>query len=136
VTGTDSRPARSRPARSRPARPDRPGADTDTLAELEEERAFLLRSLADLEAEHDAGDLDDADYQALKDGYTTRAASVLRALDAGRAPGTLAPPRRWSRTLAVSAAVVALAVGLGFLVAASPATASRGRPPPVASRRA
>ena len=46
------------------------GAQIDRLAALEEERRFLLRSLNDLEREHDAGDVDDLDYQSLKDGYT------------------------------------------------------------------
>ncbi|MGI8686678.1 MAG: tetratricopeptide repeat protein [Acidimicrobiales bacterium] len=55
---------------------------------LEEDRAYLLRSLADLEREHDAGDLDDADYLALKEDYTARAAQVLRAL--AQAPGAAA----------------------------------------------
>ena len=69
----------------------------DRLAELEEERRFLLRSLADLEREHDAGDVDADDYQTLREGYTVRAASVLRSIDEGRsaAPartdGKLAP---------------------------------------------
>jgi hypothetical protein len=54
--------------------------------ELEEERDFLLRSLQDLEAEHGAGDIDDLDYQALKEDYTTRAATVLRALAAPSDP--------------------------------------------------
>ncbi len=52
---------------------------------MEEERKFLLRSLVDLEREHDAGDVDDVDYQELKDGYTVRAAHTLRAIEAGRA---------------------------------------------------
>ena len=42
--------------------------DLDVLAELEEERRFLLRSLADLEREHDAGDIDDVDYATLATG--------------------------------------------------------------------
>lgn len=49
-------------------------------AELEAERDFLLRSLDDLDAEQAAGDIDDADYRALKDDYTARAAGVLRRL--------------------------------------------------------
>ena len=36
--------------------------DPDALAVLEEQRSFLRRSLADLEREHDAGDLDDDDF--------------------------------------------------------------------------
>lgn len=50
-------------------------------AALEEERDLLLRSLDDLDAEHAAGDLDDHDYEALRDSYTQRAAEVLRQLD-------------------------------------------------------
>jgi hypothetical protein len=47
---------------------------------LEDERDFCLRSLRDLEAEWQAGDIDPADYRALKDSYTSRAAAVLRQL--------------------------------------------------------
>ncbi|MEZ5409763.1 MAG: hypothetical protein R2761_17175 [Acidimicrobiales bacterium] len=54
---------------------------------LEEERDLLLRSLDDLDAEHAAGDLDDADYEALRDSYTQRAAEVLRQLEGGPVPG-------------------------------------------------
>jgi hypothetical protein len=50
--------------------------------ELEEERDFLLRSLEDLEAEHEAGDIDEADYRALRQEYTARAALALRTLAA------------------------------------------------------
>ncbi len=95
------------------------GADLDRLAALEEERRFLLRSLADLEREHDAGDVDDADYETLEDGYTVRAAAVLRQIEAGR--GRLAPPapRRWGRALAVTAAVVVAAVAIGLALGAA-----------------
>jgi tetratricopeptide (TPR) repeat protein len=51
--------------------------------ELEEERDFLLKSLQDLEDEHQAGDVSDADYNRLHDRYTARAAAVLRALGTG-----------------------------------------------------
>ena len=50
--------------------------------ELEDERRFLLDSLRDLEREHEEGDIDEADYEALRDDYTARAAEVLRALEA------------------------------------------------------
>jgi len=93
--------------------------DLDQLAELEEERRFLLRSLADLEREHDVGDIDDADYVTLRDGYTVRAAAVLREIDGGRASLAPKPPRRWGRTLAVTAAVVAGSVAIGFVLAAA-----------------
>ena len=59
--------------------------------ELEEERDFLLRSLDDLESEHAGGDLDDADYRALEEDYTARAAAVLRRLQhLDEAPGPAA----------------------------------------------
>ncbi len=54
---------------------------------LEEERDFFLRSLRDLEVEHEAGDIDDADYDALKDDYTVRAAAVIRQIT-GKSPAT------------------------------------------------
>lgn len=82
----------------------------DRLAELEEERDFLLRSLSDLDREHDAGDVDDADYQSLRDDYTARAAGVLRAIEDGRA----ALPRRRRlppRTVLAAFAVSALLIG-------------------------
>ena len=43
----------------------------DRLAELEDERRFLLRSLRDLDAELVAGDVDHDDYETLRDGYTS-----------------------------------------------------------------
>jgi tetratricopeptide (TPR) repeat protein len=92
--------------------------DPDTLAALEEQRDFLLRSLQDLEREHDAGDVDDHDYASLKDDYTARAARSIRAIDAHHARVAAArPPRSWPRTLAVLAGVVAFAVVAGVLVA-------------------
>ena len=92
--------------------------DPDALAALEEQRDFLLRSLEDLEREHDAGDVDDHDYASLKDDYTARAARSIRAIEAHHARVAAArPPRPWPRTLAVLAGVVAFAVVAGVLVA-------------------
>ncbi len=48
---------------------------------LEAERDFLLRSIADLDAEQAAGDLNATDYAALRDDYVARAAASVRALD-------------------------------------------------------
>jgi hypothetical protein len=89
----------------------------DRLAELEEERRFLLRSIADLEREHAAGDVDDADYHALLDGYTARAATVLRAIDEDRAALPPKPPRNWKRTLISIGVVLVVAAVAGILVA-------------------
>jgi tetratricopeptide (TPR) repeat protein len=60
-------------------------------ASVREERDFLLASLDDLEAEYAAGDLDEADYRALRSDYTTRAAAAIRALDEGEDEATAAP---------------------------------------------
>ncbi|HEY6532610.1 MAG TPA: hypothetical protein VIY72_09910, partial [Acidimicrobiales bacterium] len=88
--------------------------DPDTLAALEEERDFLLRSLDDLEREHDAGDGDDTDDAELKDDYTARAANVLRALDDRRAAVANGSGRSWVRTAVGLAVVAILAVGVGW----------------------
>lgn len=96
------------------------GLDPDQLAALEEQRDFLLRSLEDLEREHDAGDLDDDDYQHLKDDYTGRAAETLRAIEEHRtASAVLAGSRPRRRTLAIFGAVVLFAVIAGLFVASS-----------------
>jgi tetratricopeptide (TPR) repeat protein len=91
----------------------------DRLAALEDERRFLLRSLADLEREHDAGDVDVDDYQTLRDGYTTRAASVLRSIAEGRSSASNASPGNWRRRLVAALIVVAIGGGLGWFVARS-----------------
>ena len=99
--------------------------DPDALATLEEERDFLLRSLADLDRELAAGDIDEVDHQALTADYTARAADVLRAIDDGRAAidDARAPTSLRRRLLAVGG-VAAIAVVAGILVAQS--SGSRG----------
>lgn len=86
---------------------------------LEAERDFLLTSIADLDAEFAAGDIDEEDRRALLDGYTARAATVLRALEAGRRPQRGRLSAAWGRRLAVGATVLAVAVGLSWWVATS-----------------
>lgn len=94
--------------------------DPDELALLEEEREHLLTSLEDLEREHDAGDMDDADYETLRTDYTVRAAEVLRAIEERRSLVTQTrAPRSRGRTLATIGVVVALAVLTGVFVARS-----------------
>lgn len=98
--------------------------------ELEEERQFLLDSLRDLEREHEAGEIGEADYESLRDDYTARAAEVLRALEAYDDEGPAGATRR---NLAGTAArrappspsrhsgsrkVVALALIAGFVLVA------------------
>jgi tetratricopeptide (TPR) repeat protein len=110
-------------------------------AVLEEEREFFLRSLRDLEAERAAGDLDDLDYQSLRDDYTVRAAEVVRQLAALReappprpaadpdAPATTPAPdpdpaagtalpavSPWRRRIIVAAAVLIVIAGVAVAV--------------------
>jgi tetratricopeptide (TPR) repeat protein len=54
--------------------------DASNRGVLEAEKDHLLASIEDLEREHEAGDLSDADYELLRGNYTARAAEVLRAL--------------------------------------------------------
>ncbi len=102
---------------------------------LEEERDLLLRSLDDLDAEHAAGDLDDHDYEALRDSYTQRAAEVLRQLEgapgaegsssavrsrptpAGRTGADPAGRSGLTRRLAVAGGLAAFAVIAGLALA-------------------
>ncbi len=92
--------------------------DADRAA-LEDERDFLLASLEDLEREHDAGDVDDQDYAALRDDYTVRAARVLRALESERPQVAHARRVPWRRTALLGLLVGAFAVLAGLLVAQS-----------------
>jgi len=60
--------------------PDR--ADHDRRLELGEEKTALYRALRELEFDHEAGHLSDADYQSLRERYETRAAALITELDA------------------------------------------------------
>lgn len=92
--------------------------DPDALAALEDQRDFLLRSLDDLEREREAGDVDEHDYETLKDDYTARAARAIRAIESHQARLAAAQrPRSWRRTLAIGAGVATFALLAGVLVA-------------------
>ena len=84
---------------------------------LLEERDFLLGSLDDLEAEYAAGDLDDADYESLKADYTTRAARVLRAIEAGEQPAPIKAPTAKRTGWMWLAGIAVVATLAGILVA-------------------
>jgi hypothetical protein len=90
--------------------------DPDRLAELEEERRFLLGSIRDLEKEHEAGDVDEADFTALRDGYVARAAAVLREIEDGRSALPAKPVRPWWRKLVIPAVTLAVGLALGLAV--------------------
>jgi hypothetical protein len=83
----------------------------------QDEVHFLLRSLADLEREHEAGDVSELDYVELKSRYTARAAASLRSTGAGGA----APSTTWRvRLLAIGACCVLIA-GVSWLLLATQA---------------
>jgi len=89
----------------------------DQLAELEEQRAFLLRSLVDLEREHAVGDVDDVDYHELREGYTVRAAATLRAIDDGKSTLPQKPTPNWKRRGLMAGGLVVAVLGLWWALA-------------------
>ena len=91
----------------------------DRLAELEEQRRFLLSSIRDIEREHSVGDVDDDDFRTLRDGYVARAAAVMREIDDGRSSLLPKDPPRWWRRVAIVGGTLAVAVALGLFVANS-----------------
>ena len=113
---------------------------------IEEQMDFLLDSLRDLEREHQAGDISDADYQALRNDYIARTAQLSRRIvDSKPRPPVVRPedvdsgwepdeadwdpdndpvpaprPRTpWSKRILAALIVLGLATGSGFWVAAS-----------------
>jgi tetratricopeptide (TPR) repeat protein len=103
---------------------------------LAEERDFLLASLRDLEREHEAGELADDDYAALRDEYMARAAAVLRQMEQPATPAKTRPrpapvptPARRRRSLLVTIGVVVLIAGMaGGAVAAFSGQRGAGAP--------
>ena len=99
-------------------RPDR--LDPERRRELEDERDFLMRSLDDLELEHESGGIDDESYAELHDDYTARAAAVIRTLRDGVDVTPAPPPRSPTRTrrrVALVSAVVVFAIVAGTSLA-------------------
>jgi tetratricopeptide (TPR) repeat protein len=98
----------------------------EKIRELQERRDFLLRSIDDLEREHDAGDLTEADFNLLHRDYSRRAADVLKELEAVDTPAPVEAPselqlaiKRKARLLRVFAwaGISVFAVGSGVAVA-------------------
>ncbi|MCI0548253.1 MAG: hypothetical protein L0027_13335, partial [Candidatus Rokubacteria bacterium] len=105
---------------SRPARVD------DRRQELLEQKRAALTAIREIEFDHEAGHLADADYRELRDSYEARAALVLAELDAlgpsappaapapAAAPG--ATPRSWTRSPVALAGGAALLVLFGLVL--------------------
>lgn len=90
-----------------------------------EEREFLLRSLRDLERERAEGDIDEADYLALRDDYTARAAAALRGGEPRAEPAAAGGRRRW-RAVLVTVAVLACGALAGEVLARAAGERVRG----------
>ena len=90
---------------------------TEALSSLErerllEERDHLLTSLDDLDSEKAAGDIDDLDYETLRDDYTARAAKLTRVLDGAsvrRTKRAAAPISSRIKSIAVVVVIAAVA---------------------------
>jgi tetratricopeptide (TPR) repeat protein len=83
--------------------------DADRLATIDDELAFALRSLDDLEHEHDAGQLGDEQFNRLHSEYVVRAAEAVRKQRHETKLRVLATPHRlWFRAgVAIGLAVAA-----------------------------
>lgn len=88
----------------------RDGALTDSERDrLQEERDHLLTSLDDLDAELAAGDIDQTDYDTLRDDYTARAALLTRAVEGAAVTRAEREQRSRSAQLKWIASVLAIA---------------------------
>ena len=84
---------------------------------LADEKMFLLDSLRDLDRERAVGDIDEIDFATLRDGYTARAAEVIKQIE-GSAPTAQASQKRSPRKSVASAlAILLVAGGVGWLMA-------------------
>jgi tetratricopeptide (TPR) repeat protein len=121
--------------RATAATPARGRSPDDRRLELEEEKAALYRALRELQFDHDAGHLSEADYESLRARYEGRAAVVLTELDAlglrpapapsreGEGRGEGGPPPReisaraaWTRHPATFAAGAVVLVIFGVII--------------------
>ena len=85
------------------------GSTRDRLAD---ERDHLLRSLDDLDAELEAGDIEHDDYEQLRDDYVARAAALTRTIEGDGPPVTeqraqTSWPQRLGWVLVVSVVAIA-----------------------------
>jgi cytochrome c-type biogenesis protein CcmH/NrfG len=94
--------------------------DPERRRELEDERDFLMKSLDDLELEHESGGIDEESYAELHDDYTARAAAVIRTLRDGidvTPPKPARPRTQTRRRAALVCAVLVFAIAVGTSLA-------------------
>jgi cytochrome c-type biogenesis protein CcmH/NrfG len=114
----------------------------DARERLAEDKRAALRALRELEFEHAAGHVSDADYAGLRARYEAEAAETLRALDAlGPAPrapviavASTGRARGWRHPAALAVAAVALlvfgvALGVGIVRYTEPEPMAAAAPP-------
>jgi cytochrome c-type biogenesis protein CcmH/NrfG len=104
------------------------GHDPEARAQLEQERDFLMKSLDDLELEHESGGIDEESYTQLHDDYTARAAAAIRTLRDGLV-ALPAPPRRTRRIVRARIATVAVVAVFAVIAGVSLAYALGARLP-------
>jgi tetratricopeptide (TPR) repeat protein len=80
---------------------------------MAEDQDFLLRSIEDLDAERDAGDIDEHDYATLRDSYVARAAEALQEHEDEQP--ALTNKRSW-RTPAIVSVILAFGVVAAVLL--------------------
>jgi len=90
--------------------------DPDLLASVQDELAFALRSLDELETEHAEGQLSEATYRRLHAAYTVRAADAARSRRdlSRRRPAVSARPRRVKVIASLVLAVLVIGVGVSL----------------------
>jgi tetratricopeptide (TPR) repeat protein len=91
----------------------------DDLARREEDLAFVRRSIADLDNERAVGDLAEDDYTELRGRYDRRLAALTDDIAEQKAALPTAKPKNRFRSLVTSLGVLALALGVGLIVARS-----------------
>jgi hypothetical protein len=74
---------------------------------LDDELDFLLNSLRDLEKEREAGDIDDVDFETIRDGYVARAAALSREI-AGLEQSSPRLKPRWTQRVIGSLVVLSM----------------------------
>jgi cytochrome c-type biogenesis protein CcmH/NrfG len=84
---------------------------------VKEEQEFLFRSLDDLDAERDAGGIDEETYARLHADYTARAAAAVRAERSGRDVDPEAPATSARRRVAVVGGLVVFAAVAAVVLA-------------------
>jgi tetratricopeptide (TPR) repeat protein len=88
--------------------------DADRMATIDDELAFALRSLDDLEQEHATGQLSDEQFERLHGEYVVRAAESARKQRHEAKLRTKAAPHRLRFRAAVAAGLVVAAGGTAF----------------------